>query len=655
LQAINSPRVEVIEGVTLSKPFPRRGQFVPSPTPTKFRFGLYELDAATGELRKSGALLKLQPQPLRVLELLVQRSGQLVTREEIQQHLWKDSTFVDFEHGINFSINQIRATLADNPEKPRYVETLPRRGYRFISPVDSVLDEPSMRVVQEQGGTQAAKIADAKNTRRRIIAGTLSALVIVLASLIISRIAERGRSTVKIRSVAVLPLENVSGNTTEDYFADGMTDDLITELGRIQTLRVISRTSVMRYKGVHMSLPQIAQELNVDAILEGTVMRSGDQIRITAQLIQASPEKHLWAHGYQRDFRDVLGLQDEIASAIALQVQSTLSPPERTSHRPQHTAIPAAYESYWKGEYFLDKLTPESSQKALNYFQDAIAKDPEYVAAYTKLAGLYQMLGNIGVLPKKESQSKAKLALDKALALDPQFGPAYAGKGWTALLYDLDFATAGTEFNRAVELSPNAVEGREGLANYYAAVGDLDRAVLEITRARDIDPLSFLVNEDVCRTLYFARRFEQALAQCKATLEMDPELRRPLLQIGCIYSAMGEEAQAASTFIQFFQTFGEKPATLIALTKKAEESGLRGMWDAASQFASKDDQKQDPFGTASAYTYAGRKDKALTWLERAFDERSFGIAWLAVDPSFDSLHSESRYQILAAKLRIPQK
>jgi TolB-like protein/Tfp pilus assembly protein PilF len=555
----------------------------------------------------------------------------LVTREEIQQHIWKDSTFVDFEHGINFSINQIRATLADNPEKPRYVETLPRRGYRFISPVDSVLDEPSMRVVQEQDGTQAAKMADARNRRRMIIAGILSTLVIVLASLIISRIAERGRSTVKIRSVAVLPLENVSGNTAEDYFADGMTDDLITELGRIQALRVVT------------------------AILEGTVMRSGDQIRITAQLIQASPEKHLWAHSYHRDFRDVLGLQDEIASAIAQQVQSTLSPPERTSHRPQHTAIPAAYESYWKGEYFLDKLTPESSQKALNYFQDAIAKDPEYVAAYTKLAGLYQLLGNMGVLPKKESQSKAKLALDKALALDPQFGPAYAGKGWTALLYDLDFATAGTEFNRAVELSPNAVEGREGLANYYAAVGDLDRAVLEITRARDIDPLSFLVNEDVCRTLYFARRFEQALAQCKATLEMDPELQRPLLRIGCIYSAMGEEAQAASTFIQFFQTFGEKPATLTALTKKAEESGLRGMWDAALQFTSKDDQKQDPFGTASAYTYAGRKGEALTWLERAFDERSFGIAWLAVDPTFDSLHSESRYQVLAAKLRIPQK
>ena len=418
-----------------------------------------------------------------------------------------------------------------------------------------------MRVVQEQDGTQAAKMADARNRRRRIIAGILSTLVIVLASLIISRIAERGRSTVKIRSVAVLPLENVSGNTAEDYFADGMTDDLITELGRIQALRVVT------------------------AILEGTVMRSGDQIRITAQLIQASPEKHLWAHSYHRDFRDVLGLQDEIASAIAQQVQSMLSPPERTSHRPQHTAIPATYESYWKGKYFLDKLTPESSQKALNYFQDAIAKDPEYVAAYTKLAGLYQLLGNMGVLPKKESQSKAKLALDKALALDPQFGPAYAGKGWTALLYDLDFATAGTEFNRAVELSPNAVEGREGLANYYAAVGDLDRAVLEITRARDIDPLSFLVNEDVCRTLYFARRFEQALAQCKATLEMDPELQRPLLRIGCIYSAMGEEAQAASTFIQFFQTFGEKPATLTALTKKAEESGLRGMWDAALQFS----------------------------------------------------------------------
>ena len=410
----------------------------------------------------------------------------------------------------------------------------------------------------------------------------------------------------------------------------------------------------MRYKGVHKPLPQIAQELNVDAILEGTVMRSGSQIRITAQLIQALPEKHLWAQSYQRDLRDVLGLQNEIASAIAQAVQGTLSPPDRPSSRSQRLVIPAAYESYWKGEYFLDKLTPESLQTALNYFLDSIAKDPDYVPAYTKLAAAYQMLGYIGVLPKQGSQSKATLALDKALALDPQFGPAHAGKGWTALLYNLDFAAAGAEFNRAVELSPNSVEGHQGLADYRAAVGHLDRAVLEIVRAHELDPLSFIVSNDVCRILYFARRFEDALAQCKVNLSMDPEHWRTLWGIGSIYAAMGKETEAASTFIQAFQGAGEKPARLIALTKKAQESGSRGMWDAALQFTSKDDQKQNPFSTASAYTYAGNKDEALTWLEHAFDERSFGIAWLAVDPTFDSLHSDARFQVLVAKLRIPQ-
>ena len=626
-----------------------------SPTPAKFRFGSFELDAATGELRKAGVLLKLKPQPLRVLELLLQRSGELVTREEIQHHLWKDSTFVDFEHGINFSINQIRAALADNADKPRYVETLPRRGYRFISPVEAV-DRHSMREKEEEGSPRYIDTAPDKNPGRRIFAATFGFFVIILAGLIVWRITERGgRSSAKIRSLAVLPLENVSGSAAEDYFADGMTDDLITELGRIQPLRVISRTSVMRYKGVHKSLPQIAQELNVDAILEGTIMRSGSQIRITAQLIQASPEKHLWVQSYQRDLRDVLGLQNEIASAIAQAVQGTLNPPDRPRSKPQRLVIPAAYESYWKGEYFLDKLTPESTQTALNYFQDAIAKDPDYIAAYTKLAGSYQMLGNMGVLPKLESQSKATLALEKALALDPQFGPAHAGKGWTALLYDLDFAAAGAEFHRAVELSPNTVQGHEGLAEYYAAVGELDQAMLEIVRAHEVDPLSIIVNYDVCRMLYFARRFEEALAQCNVNLKMDPELRRPLWSIGSIYAAMGKETEAASTFIRAFQTAGEKPAILTVLTKKTRESSFRGMWDAALQFTSKDDQKQDPFATASAYTYAGNNNEAITWLGRAFDERSFGIAWLAVDPTFDSLHSDARYQVLVAKLHIPHK
>lgn len=626
---------------------------MPSATPAKFRFGSFELDAATGELRKSGVLLKLQPQPFRVLELLVKRTGQLVTREEIQHHLWKDSTFVDFEHGINFSINQIRAVLADNAEKPRYVETLPRRGYRFIGTVEPAVDRPSTAVEEKQRGTQSAKAASAKSARWRMAVGALcSALVIALAGLIISRIVERSRSTVEIRSVAVLPLENVSGNTAEDYFVDGMTDDLITELGQIHELRVISRTSVMQYKGVRKSLPQIAQELKVDAILEGTVMRSGERIRITAQLIQASPEKHLWAESYQRELRDVIGLQNDIARAIAQHVQATVTPLVQMQARNQRTISPEAYEAYWRGEFLLDKLQPDSVQKAAEYFQEAIKKSPDYVAAYNKLAGSYGILGNMGVLPKKEAQSRVEMLTARALEIDPLSGPAHAQKGWDALDNELDFTIAGVEFRNAVELAPNGVEGHEGLADNYAAIGQTDKAVLEIRRAQEVDPLSFIVNDDVCRMLYFARRFDEALAQCRATLGLDPALGRPLWQIAHIYVAKGMDETAASVFLQAFEKAGF-PSGLVTVLKTGEQkAGFKGLWLAMLRTNKPDinDKKLDPFYVAVTYIYAGNKDKALVWLERAFEERSFGIAYLGVDPKFDSLHSDPRFNDLMGRM-----
>lgn len=415
------------------------------------RFGAFQLDAANGELCKAGVPVKIHPQPLRVLLLLLEQPGKVVTREEIQSCLWGNNTFVDFDRGINFCVNQIRGALGDDAEKPQYVETLPRRGYRFIGPVETVAERPS--ALQERD-TPTPKVGPVKYMSLKIVAGAFCAVVIILTGLAVWRMTGRSSSVVRIQSLAVLPLENLSGDPSQDYFADGMTDELITQFGQIENVRVISRTSVMHYKGVHRPLPQIAHELNVDVIVEGTVLCFGDQVRITAQLVQASPEKHLWAQSYQRDLRGVLNLQDEIARAVAQQVQGTLNLPGQTSSKKQHSVIPAAYEAYWKGEYFLDKITPESLQKAADYFQEAIEKDPEYAAAYNKLAASYRIRGNIGALPIKESYSKAAQLTEKALEVDPLSGSAHAGRGWGALLYDLDFPTAGSEFKRAVELNP---------------------------------------------------------------------------------------------------------------------------------------------------------------------------------------------------------
>jgi TolB-like protein len=333
---------------------------------------------------------------------------------------------------------------------------------------------------------------------------------------------------VNIQSLAVLPLENLSGDPSQDYFADGMTDELITTLGQIRSLRVISRTSVMQYRGIHKPLLQIARELKVDAIVEGTVVRSGERVRITAQLIEASADKHLWAQSYQADVRNVLGLQEEVANAIAQQIQIRLTPLQQMGMGSGRMISPDSYESYLKGNYFLNRFTPDSIRKAAEYFRKAIDQDPSYAPAYCKLAGTYEILGNMGVIPNDVAHLKAKPLIAKALELDPRSGAAHAVRGWSLLLKDLDFAAASADFKSAVELSPNQVEGHQGLGDYYATMGNMQESVLEMERAREVDPVGLIVNYDLCMMLYFARRYDEALAQCKANLDLAPNLSMPM-------------------------------------------------------------------------------------------------------------------------------
>jgi TolB-like protein/DNA-binding winged helix-turn-helix (wHTH) protein len=667
----------------------------PISTPSKLKFGIFEADRPAGRLYKAGIPIKLRPQAFRLLLLLVEHCGEVVTRDQIQQHIWGSSTFVDFERGINFCINQLRAALGDAAEKPLYIETLPRVGYRFLASVTcSGSNEASYMDRKTSGADQDRVPADhpkfiemvprrgyqfigsldqvlerspncpeetaAQNLKgvlnryalRRIVAGAVAAVVILLVGLMVGRIVERRRSVTRIQSIAVLPLENLSGDATQDYFADGMTEELITELGQIQPLRVISRTSVMQYKGVRKPLPLIAHELHVDAFVVGAVVRSGEQVRITAQLVEASSAKQLWAKSYPRELKDVLGLQSEIAGAIAQQIQKTLRPQELTTAEIRRTISPEAYQAYWKGEILLDKLQPDSVQKAAEYFQEAIAKSPEYVAAYNKLAGSYGILGNMGVLPKEEAQARVKMLTAKVLEIDPLSGPAHAQKGWDAMNNNLDIVTAGAEFKKAVDLSPNGVEGHEGLGEYYAAVGQTDDAVRELQRAQELDPLSFIVNEDICRILYYARRFDEALAQCKANLDLDP-LQRSRWQMAHIYVAKGMDETAASTFIQAFERSGAPPIRITALKNGNQKAGLKGLWHEALRTYNPEIGKKNhppPLLVAMAYTYAGDEDKAFLWLDRAFDERSFGIAYLRVDPTFDSLHSDVRFQNLLRRM-----
>jgi TolB-like protein/DNA-binding winged helix-turn-helix (wHTH) protein/Flp pilus assembly protein TadD len=620
--------------------------------PKVVRFGVFDVDMQAGQLCKAGLRVKLQEQPFQVLAALLEHPGEVVTREELRQRLWPADTFVDFDVGLNGALKKLRFALGDAADSPTFIETIPRRGYRFIATVKPV----TVDFVNRSGPAWAGGLSWPQAAKMSLIA-----LAAAAAILVVWRLDWRARSSAKtnsqanIQSLAVLPLENLSGDPSQDYFADGMTDELITNLGQIGSLRVISRTSVMQYRGVHKPLPQIARELNVDTIVEGTVVRSGGQVRITAQLIQASADKHLWAQSYERDLKDVLGLQREIANAIAKHVGSTLAPPQIRLGSGRPTS-PGVYESYLKGEYFLNRFTPDSIRKAADYFQEAIEKDPNYAPAYSKLAGCYQILAGMGAIPKKVAYPKAKVLVAKALELDPQFAAAHAVWGWSLLLYELDFATAGAELKRAVELNPNGAEGHQGLGDYYATMGQLQESVLEVERARELDPLASIVNSDLCRMLFFARRYDEALAQCKANLDLDPNSVRALWSIGDVYAAKGMNSEAVSTFLQAMQLGGAPPGMIAAAKTGARDSGLKGYWKALTPFLPENvaNGNLEPFDAAVGYAYAGDADMALRSLEKAVEARCYGITYLAVNPMFDELRSDPRFVSLLRRIGLPQ-
>ena len=400
------------------------------------RFGTYEVSFRTGEVRKAGMRIRIQQQPMKLLEILLERPGEVVTREELRGRVWTSESFGDFDQAVNIAIGKLRSTLGDSAENPRYIETVPKRGYRFIADV-SFVDADARPKKPESAAADlgtpelkqtlpGAELADAPKEwflagRRTIVTLTLVLMVAILAVWLFRL---RSHAPAGIRSLAVLPLENLSGDASQNYFADGMTDELITDLAQISALRVISRTSAMVYKGARKPLPQIARELNVDAVVEGTVLRSGDKVRITAQLIDASTDKHLWSQSYEGELRDTLAVQNRVASAIADQIRINLTPQEQAALKSVEVVNPIAYESYLKGRYFWNKRTADELRVALAYFNQAIEQDPKYARSYSGLADTYALLGDwqYAAMSPKEAFPKAKAAATKALELDSPLG-----------------------------------------------------------------------------------------------------------------------------------------------------------------------------------------------------------------------------------------
>jgi TolB-like protein/DNA-binding winged helix-turn-helix (wHTH) protein/Tfp pilus assembly protein PilF len=621
-----------------------------------FRFSVFEVDLRRGELRKHGLRIRLQNQPFQVLETLVRHPGEIVTRDDLRTALWPADTFVDFDHGLNKAINKIREALGDSAESPRFVETVARRGYRFIAEVADLDREDSRQAPKPEQAESAAKSATPKRMAwSRVWKAFGFVLLAASVVLVVWALRSRNQPAPVIRSLAVLPLDSLSADPSQDYFAEGMTDELITDLGQISALRVISRTSVMVYKGARKPLPQIARELNVDAVVEGTVSRSGNQVRITAQLIQASADRHLWAKSYQGDFRDALALQSQVARAIADEIRVTLTPHEQAALNNVSAVDPQAYEAYLKGRYFWNKRTADSLKTAKDYFNQAIAEDPSYAQAYSGLADTYALLGDwqYAVMSAKEALPKAKAAATKALELDNTLGEAYISLAFCLDGFDWDLQSADREFQQGIRLSPNYATAHHWYAWHLSLVGRYNEAIAEMRRAESLDPLSLIINADLAELLLIAHSYDQSIEQSRKTIAMDPNFALAHNQLGQAYLQKQMPIEAITELQKAVELSGGSPTCTANLARAYAASGRR---NEAVRLLNDLKKRSNP-GYSNApeiamiYAALGDRDQAMSWLERGYEERFNPGVFLR--PGFDPLHSDKRFQDLLHRSGLP--
>jgi TolB-like protein/DNA-binding winged helix-turn-helix (wHTH) protein/Flp pilus assembly protein TadD len=626
----------------------------------RLRFGVFELDLRSGELRKHGLRIRLQEQPVQVLAMLLEHAGELVSREELQKKLWPADTFVDFDHGLNKAINKIRDALGDSAESPRFVETVARRGYRFLAEVKAVDAAPvpsagpadrSAPVMEPDDGR-----LDETNSAHRgpSLAWKISALVllVLLASLVAWKIQSAKRAHPAIRSLAVLPFESLSNDASQDYFADGMTDELISDLGQISALRVISRTSVMSYKHARKPLPQIARELNVEAVVEGTVLRSGDRVRITAQLIEASDDKHLWSQSYEGELRDTLELQSKVANAIADQIRINLNPREQAALNKAKVVNPEAYESYLKGRYFWNKRTAEGLKVARAYFDQAIEEDPNYAQAYSGLADTYALLGDwqYALMTTKEALPKAKAAAIKALELDSSLGEAHNSLAFCLDGFDWDFDAAGKEFQRAIELNPGYATAHHWYAWHLSLVGRNEEAIVEMRKAANLDPLSLIINSDLAELFVLGHFYDESIRQSQKVIEMDPNFAFAHNHLGQAYLQQHKNDEAITELQKAVQLSGGSPTCLANLARAYAASGRKAE---AGKILSDLKKRSNPDASfapeiAAIYAALGDRNQAMDWLEKGYEER-FNPGVL-LRPGFDPLRSDPRFEDMMRRI-----
>ncbi|MGA8025859.1 MAG: tetratricopeptide repeat protein [Bryobacteraceae bacterium] len=624
-----------------------------------FRFGAFEFHVQARELRKHGLRIKLTGQPISVLVMLLERPGEVVTREDLQARLWPPGTYVDFEHSVNAAVKRLRQALGDSADSPRFIETLARNGYRFIAPLSERIDD-----LAEPGGQKkaeepqpAAQVKSAAKWLRflafpRAMAGVL--LSIVIAGFIIGLHERRPTQTGSgpIRSLAVLPLANLSGDPDEEYFVEGMADSLRQSLEGISALRVISRTSSMYYRGSNNALPEIARHLNADAVVDGSVLRSGNRVRINVELIQTASDTRVWGGSYDRDLKDIFVLQAEVAQKIAEEIRATLSPPDRARLARRHTPDPDAYLAYSKGRFFWNRRTEVDLKRAIVYFQQAIEDDPNYALAYDGLADCWLPLGWYAYLAPSETFPYAKVAVRKALALDDSLAEAHTSLAFVTLYYDRDWADAEREFRRAIELNPNYANGRHWYAEFLSLVGRNDEAIAESERARELDPLSNIINTWVGSRYFFARQYDKAIEQYRNAAEMDPGFVPVHLVLGHALEQKHMYQEAITELEKAVSLSGGSPVYMASLAHAYGVAGrrrqARKLFDELSNLSKQ--RFVSSYDLAVASLGIGETDRMFALLARAVEERSPRVAFLGVDPRFDALRNDARFKQLMIRI-----
>ena len=616
------------------------------------RFGAFELDLASGELLKHGIRVKLRDKPFQILLALLERPGDVITRKELQERLWPGDTFVEFENGLNNAISRLRETLGDNADRPLYIETLPRRGYRFVAPLemrtDTMRHEAPPAVVPNAPSESASRITPWRWWPIAL------ALVAAAASVSWYWPSPRPAPVPSTQAIAVLPF--VPGDAREasadHYVAFGMTEALITELSRVGALKVISQTSVMQYKGVSKALPEVARELGAGTIVEGSVLREGDQVRITVQLIDARTDTHLWAQSYMRDQSAALAGQRQLAREVAGIIRSRLVPSDRSTPPVFHQTNPPAYEAYVKGRYAMQRQDEGEWLKGRAFFEQSIAADPTFAPAYVGLANYYVTTDSLSPI---EAMPRAKANAQRALQLDEMSAGAHAALAFVHYFGDWDWAAVEREFTRAVELDPSDAWTRRWHALYLSAMGRHAAAIEEIQRAIELDPVSVSAFDAAGAVWFNARRFDKVLEQARRIAELSPQDPRAYAHMTIGHLFQGDLVQAVDMAQKGVAASARNPAFLAMLTATLQRAGRVDEAHATlaelNHVAAKG--YVPDFFLGMAHLSLDKRDDAIRLLQRGYEARDGYLVYLNVTPWADALRGHPQYEDLLRRMNFP--